>query len=222
MVRAQAIIKEESCLELKRHEITALAQGLKRMQDELLQIQEGFKDKYDKDPEVVLRYETLRKKLVEKHEEYKSLCKEFDSHNIRRQLLHMDMKEIDSEVKYSQEHAKLISIQIEEMNKQITKLNEKKESFKSATDYLVDTRKGLEAFKEEIQKEVMDLSEKTQELMDLQFDLQKEQKSINEQIDNADMKLKFHQDRDEDIISEAKAQIDKILKQVNSTKCKSD
>ena len=68
----------------------------------------------------------------------------------------------------------------------------------------------------------MDLSEKTQELMDLQFDLQKEQKSINEQIDNADMKLKFHQDRDEDIISEAKAQIDKILKQVNSTKCKSD
>lgn len=71
-------------------------------------------------------------------------------------------------------------------------LNTKKTNFKSSTDYLKQTRDELIAFREEVNKEIKDITEKSLALNKLGNTLREEENKINSEIDNSELKLKFH------------------------------
>jgi chromosome segregation ATPase len=106
----------------------------------------------------------------------------------------------------------VIHAQITELNGQIQMLNNKKTTFKSSADYLTQTRNELIAFRDEINKEIKDLTLTSKTLNDLGCRLRNGEESINRQISNSDLKLKSHQEQDQKLIDEAQGQLDAILK----------
>jgi chromosome segregation ATPase len=82
------------------------------------------------------------------------------------------------------------------LNNQISLLNTKKTTFKSSADYLSQTRNELLGYREEINKEIATITQKSTDLNTLSQKLKEEEKKINSQIEGSNLKLNFHKDQD--------------------------
>lgn len=102
-----------------------------------------------------------------------------EEHNQARRLLHEQMSSLDQEAVYGKQMSDVINSQIQELNLQIQMLNTKKTTFKSSTDYLSQTRNELIAFRDEINKEIKELTEKSGALNELGKKLRDKEDKIN-------------------------------------------
>ena len=89
------------------------------------------------------------------------------------------MTSLDQEALYGKQMSEIIHVQIDELNSQISMLNSKKTTFKSSADYLSQTRDELLGFREEINKEIKTITEKSTALNTLSQKLKEEEKKIN-------------------------------------------